>query len=371
MFGDPDEVLAGHAGWEVEINSWLGGTVIGANIPIMAGRITADVSQNVPERLWFRVPPRSPVNGRSFSWYPGEDVEHPLAAYGQTVTAQIKVTAALNGAVWVVKLGRFSIQSWAEQDDGSIQVETTGMLQRIATNRLTSPIAPWTTGTLLSEFRRLLPPEFTVTVDPALVDRPCPQSMSWADSRIDALYEIAEAWPARLRTSTDGWRLLLLPPLPEVPDPIITLTDGERGVVIQAPDGDSRDEKFNRIVGRSTQTDDFGSPAIQAIAEQDSGPMSVYGNYGVVTKFWSSPLVDTQATAQKSVDTLLAKNLAPTREQKLRMALDPRIGLDTSIKTVMYKDQPTERNRYGWVTSYDIPLTVEDGDQSLTLGLSA
>jgi hypothetical protein len=284
---------------------------------------------------------------------------------------QIVVTSSLNGARWFVKIGLFRIQSWSEATDGSIQVEAVGMLARVASDRLVWPVAPLPSGSLMSEFRRLLPGEFSVGVDSALTDRPCPQSMSWADDRLAALYDIADAWPARLRTSVDGWRLLLLPPLPVVPDPALTLTDGERGTVVTAPVGDTRDKAFNRVVARSTTTDDANSPSFQAVAEATSGPLSTSGTYGVETMFWSSPLVVSQAQAQASANTLLANNLRPSRTLQVTIAADPRIGLDTALEVVTRKGEPDEQLLSGWVLAYDLPLTVGDGPERITLGVSS
>jgi hypothetical protein len=366
MFGDPDEVLSGSAGWAPQVAAWLGGAVVADDVPVMSGHVTADASQAVPERLSLTVARTSTVNGRAFDWCPYDNVEHPLARFGQTLSVQIVVTSALNGAVWVVKIGQYRIQSWDEQPDGSIQVEAVGMLQRVASDRLTSPVAPSPSGSLGSEFRRLLPPGFSVSIDPALTDRACPQSFSWTDDRLAALYDIADAWPARLRTSVDGWRLMLLPPLPAVSVPVLTLTDVLRGVVTLAPAADTRDRAYNRVVARSTTTDATNSPTFQAVADQLTGPMSVTGNYGVETMFWSSPLVTTYDQALASARTLLADNLRPSRKLQVSMAPDPRIGLDSALE-VLWRD----RISTGWVLAYDLPLTVGDGPERITLGVSA
>jgi hypothetical protein len=66
MFGDADEILAGSAGWMPQVASWLGGRVVALDVPVMSGRVTADVSQAVPERLTLTVPRYSTVDGRLF-----------------------------------------------------------------------------------------------------------------------------------------------------------------------------------------------------------------------------------------------------------------------------------------------------------------
>lgn len=357
--GPSSDLISGAAEWGVRVSSWLGSTVVAESVPILSGRFTADASQKVPERVTFTVPR---WDGRD--WNPGIDPTHPLARFGQYVQVTIVMRSLVDGLEYETALGRFYIQDWKYDSlDGVIRVEALGVLQRAAEDRLTSPLAPLPSGTLASEFRRLLPLGLSASISPELTNRACPRSMEWADERIDALYEIADAWPARVRA--DQWgQLALLPPLPEVPTPVITLKDGEGGTVVGASRSDTRDQAYNRIVVRASSTDSPDKRPIQAVVDQTSGPMRVGGPYGPVTKYWSSPLITTVAQARKSGETLLANSLRPSRTVPVTIAPDPRLELDDAVEVI--SDGARD---WGYITAFDIPLTVNDGAMRVDIGV--
>lgn len=364
--GPTDEAVAGSIGWTPVVSAWKGGQVIAVDVPVAGGHVTADVSQNVPEKLTLVVPRFSTVNGRRFDWRPAS-FDAPLARYGQTLSVQIRTKSSVTGTVWTTRVGMYRIQSWAVQSDYSIQVEAVGMLQAVAGNRLSSPLSPLAGGTLVSEFRRLLPSGFSVSVDPALTDRACPSSMSWEDDRLAALYDIADAWPARLRTTEDGFRLALLPPLPSTitARPSIRLADGARGTVVAAPTMDTRDKAYNRVTASCSATDSTASTPLRVTVDQPSGPLSTSGDYGVEEMKWSSPLATTVDSLTASALTLLANNLRPARTLKVTCATDPRLDVDDAVEVVY-----DGRTAWGWVIGYDLPLLADGGPMQLNVGVS-
>lgn len=359
--GPEDDVLVDAAGWSCLISSWRDGEVLAETVPVTGGKLSANVTLQVPGSLTFDVPR---FEGRD--WYPGDDPNHPLARFGQEVTVDIVVSSAKRtgeDADYQIRVGVFIIQSWALDDRaGTVQVNAVGRLQGVAEARLTSPLAPRPNGTLASEFERLLPDGFSVDIHPDLVDRRCPQSMEWAEDRLGALYEIADAWPARLRT--DEWgQLVLLPPLPETAAPIVSLADGEGGTVVQVNRTDTRDQAYNVVVARSSATDEPDKAPIQAIATQLSGPMRADGPYGQVVKFWSSPLVSTVRQAQNAANTMLKSSLRPSTALPVSIVPDPRLDLDDPVEVL----RDGERH-WGYITGYELPLTANDGDMRIDVG---
>jgi len=358
--GPSSSTLAGAVQWVPTMSAWLDGTLLAETVPVHRGRLVADASSQVPERLTFSVPRWA--DGRS--WLPGDDPLHPLARFGQYVIPTIVITSPVTGIQYETVLGRFKIQSWKNDAlGGLIQVEAVGVLQVAADDRLPSPLAP--TGTLASEFRRLLPPGLSAAISPALVDRQCPRSMEWSDDRIGALYEIADAWPARIRT--DQWgQIAVLPALAGVPTPAVSLTDGEGGTVIGTARADTRDQVYNRIVVRASGTDTADKPPIQAVVDQQTGPMRTSGPYLVVTKYWSSPLITTEAQARASGVTMLANSLRPSRTVPVTLAPDPRLDLDDAVEII--SDGARD---WGYITAYELPLTIDDGEMRVDVGVTA
>jgi hypothetical protein len=362
--GAPSEVLSGAAGWWPRIQAWRGGTLLADEVPVLSGRVTASVQQQVPERLTITVPR---FDGRG--WLP-RAADDPLARFGQELSVSIVVWSAVTGAQYETRIGRYLITDWDFDDSaGTIRVTAEGLLRRVADARLTSPISPRVGGTFMSEARRLLPAGMSAGF-PGLSDRSCPTSMEWSEDRLAALYEIADAWPARLRT--DQWgQQQFLPPLPEIPTPVITLTDGlpygglpgnQRGTVIGADRSDTREGSYNVVVARSSATD----VDIQAVAQQTTGPLAADGPTGPVVKFWSSPLLRTKAQAQASADTMLANSLYPRRTVPVELVPDPRIDLDDPVDLI--RDGMRD---WGYVVAYDLPLTVDDGAMRLDVGIAA
>ncbi len=357
--GAPAEVLEAAAGWRPSVSSWLDGNLLADNIPVIGGTVSADRSQQVPERLTLTVARESTVDGRLFDWLPGSDPEHPLARYGQRLTVTITVTSAVTGGDYQTQVGVYAIQDWSENEDGSVSVTGAGVLQMAADDRLISPVSP--TGTLGQEFRRMLPPQVQGVVSPLLTDRVCPDTFNWAESRIDAVYEIADAWPARIRTDVDGV-VQMLPPLPETPTPIVVLTDGEGGTLVEAPRSDSRATAANQVTAEGSD----GDAPIAVTVGKLSGPMRVDGPYGVVSHRFSSSALKTEAEVRAAAEAKLNDLLRGSRTLQVTCAPDPRIDIDDPVEI----RRDGGRVAWGWVNTYSLPLTVNDGPMTFEVGVA-
>ena len=249
-------------GWAPTGASWLDGRLLAASIPIMSGCLTAVTSSKIPETVTFTVP--ETVDG--YSWVPGDDPRHPLARFGQQIELGIDVISAIAGEVNHWRLGRYRVHDWAWDDLArTVSVTCLGVLSRAQEARFLIPEVPRPGGTLGSEFRRLMVAGVPVQIDGGLTDRACPQSFEWQQERLDSLYDIADAWPARVRT--DQWGTVnLLAPLPAIPDPVVFLTDGEGGTLVSAPRVDTREGLYNVVVGTSSATDTTAMAPVSAVA---------------------------------------------------------------------------------------------------------
>jgi len=361
--GPTDEVLAGTPLWSCRVSSWLGGQLLAATIPVSGGRYSAKADQDVPEKLSMTVPRFAPAvdGGDVFDWRP-TSTGHPLARFGQQLDITIIVESSTTGDVWETRVGRVIITDWTDDDLGTITVTGEGMLGAIRDAKLLAPTTP--SGTLTTEAQRLLPAGMGVSFDAALVDRACPTSMSWSEDRLGAFHDIANAWPALLRT--DEWgQVVFRAPLPTVPVPVLKLTDGENGTVVAAPRSDTRKDAYNTVIATSSAS---GSNAdIRGIAQITSGPMSVNGPYFPVVMKYSSPLIDSQATANAAARTMLDNSTRPAQSVPVSLAPDPRVDLDDAVEIDRGTDQPL----WGWVTGYDLPLTAMDGAMRIDVGVPA
>lgn len=364
--GPVDSTLAGAVSWSPLASSSLGDAILADSIPILGGKLVVDTTLQVPERLTFTVPEWAD----DFSWVPDSSA-HPLAKYGQVIDLQLNVGEPATQVDWQIRIGRYQIQNWQHDDDaGTVEVECLGLLQVCLDDSFTTPPSPRTADTFVSAFTRLVSDGIGVNFDAALTDRALPQSFQWDQDRLGALYDIADAWPARIRVDQFGV-IQVLAPLPAVAVAVLTLTDGHGGTVIGAPRGDSRDGVSNTIVARSSATDDPARAPVQGIATVSSGPLDP-DTYGSVVEFYSSPLITTKAQCVAAAASLLATRIRPAVARVVSLAPDPRIEQDDAVALVQgrrgFLDGFTD---YGWVTGYTLPLTVADGAMQLTVGVSA
>lgn len=373
--GAPAQVYASVAGWRPHIASYRGDTLLAESVPVIGGNATGAVGQQVPEQVTFTVPRFTPaLHGRRgrMDWMPRTPYD-PLAKHGVVLHVSIEVESSITGASesgrWDTRVGTYRVHDW-DSDGDTVTVTAQGMLLAALEDRFVVPHS--TTGGMLSaELRRILPPGMGVTIDPALADRRCPD-MSFGDDRIDALYEIADAWPARLRTDPYG-NLALLPPLPTTPTPVLSLTDGHETVfvgkrhevVIGTSYSDTRAGVYNRVVTRGQEADTVDVPSVWAVAEVTEGPMSVHGPYGAVTLYHASPLYTSYGLAAKGAQTRLETVTRAARSLPVQAAPDNRIELDDPVEVISGGVRS-----WGYVTGYDLPLTVGDGPMRLDVGVA-
>ena len=359
----PAEALSSAFSWEARVDSWLGQTWLG-RVPVKAGSVTWTTSQQVQGTLSLTVPRIGAVSQDEGArdWTPLAP-DSPLATMGQVLHVQVTVASLVSTDRWDIPLGRFLITQW---EVGATDIRITGksLFQHLEDDRLTSPTVPYSGGTLASELRRLVGGHMGVIVSDALTNRPCP-SMSWGESRIDAIYEIADAWPARLREGPDGV-LYVLPPVPAITEqPETTLTDGDAGTVIGVTRQGSRAGIFNRIVARGQEQDDAGQPRFQAIIDQTTGPLRTSGPYGIVTRFFSSPLITSKQAALNSATTMLATSVRQKTTVPVTHTPNPTLTLDTPVELITANiDGAATITQWGIVTSTEIPLVYSGTSRS-------
>lgn len=358
----PGTVLAGSVGWSPTLSSWSSsGDLLAEDIPVLNGRLYVDAALQVPERLTFTVPEFAAAR----SWVP-DAIDHPLAHYGQIVDLDINVTSSVTREQWQTRIGRYQIQDWVHDDaNGLVRIEALSLLQIALDDGFPQAPVPRVAGTLTSELRRLLPDGLGLTVSPSLANRPVPQTFQWSKNRLQCLYDIAAAWPARLRVDQYG-TLQALPPLPAVASsPVITFTDGRRGTLVSAPQEGSRDNVYNAVYGTATATDDPARAPIVAVAQRTYGPTAV-GTYRRVSTEYSTALATTQAQLQAATEARLNTLLRPAVVQRVVCAPDPRVEVDDVLQIV--RDGVP---RVGYVVGYDLPLTVEDGAMTVMVGVNS
>lgn len=187
----PAEVLRDAYTYTCRVDSWLGPRWLG-RVPVAGGSVSWTTAQQVQGSLTLTVPRIGAADEAEDErdWTPTAP-SSPLACYGQVLHVTITVTSLVTGAAWPLPAGRFLITS-TDVDGGRVSVTGKSLMHRLEEDRFVSPMTPRAGGTLASEARRIIAGHTGLVVDGGLRDRACPASMSWGESRVDALYEIAE-----------------------------------------------------------------------------------------------------------------------------------------------------------------------------------
>ena len=353
----PAEALSSALTYASRVDSWLGSRWLG-RVPVAGGTVSWTTGQQVPGALSLTVPRvGAAAEGEDLRDFTPVAPDSPLACMGQVLVVTVSVTSMVSGRCWTQPAGSFLVTG-VDIDSDRVTVSARSLLHRVEENRLTAPTVPLAGGTLASEARRLLAGHMGLVIYPDLTDRACPSSMSWGESRIDALYELADAWPARLREGRDGVLYLLAPVSGDITQaPTRVLADGVDGTVVGVTRSATRTQVYNRVVARGQDTNDAGQPTFQAVVDQVTGPLATTGPYGVVTKFFSSPLITSVQAAERTAASMLASSVRRSTTVPVVHVPDPTIELDEPVllrSCDVEGTQPVEL--WGRVSAVELPL---------------
>jgi hypothetical protein len=298
----------------IRAESWHAGELLADDIPVAGGGEDRDSSLTVPERITLTVPRRD----RGVDWGP-IDPAHPLAAYGQQL--RISYGVDVGGSTEWIGRGWFLVSA-SEVDGDTVNVQAEGLLTLIDEAKFVAPYQP--SGTLASTVRSLVEPALTVEFDAALVDRSVPVGMQWDEDRMGALAEVLDAWPAVPRVTEDGY--LLVEPLDESGEPVLSITDDAGGTVVRWLGSSSRDGAFTVVVARGETSD---GTQVQGVAyDRSSGPLSADGAFSPlpVPYFFSSPLLTSVTQCRAAAQATLAR-LRRSASRMLTVTMVPHPGL--------------------------------------------
>lgn len=153
-----------------------------------------------------------------------------------------------------------------------------------------------------SEIRRLTGMPVEQTVPDVLV----PSVKVWEakqGGRLDAVLELGKILGGSAVVNSRGaW--VVVPD--EVGEPVATLRLGSQGTVTEVGSEIDTDTVYNEVVG---SFEDASGKPLYAVARVESGPLSVFGPYGVHTRYYESDLVRTQAQADVAVRSVLAESI--------------------------------------------------------------
>jgi hypothetical protein len=296
-------------------SSWLGDTLLAVDIPADSGNESADRASGVAERVEITVPARY----RGTIWAPDSDL-HPLAASGQRIRVELGIGLNSGMVEWFTR-GEFVIVD-VDPDDEQVRITCAGGLYLVEEAELVSPYQP--TGDLATAIRAIVEPAVSVVFDPALVNRSVPTGMNFDASRIEALNELCDAWPADYVMNSEGY--LYVYSTTAARTPVVTISDGAGGKIVEVSGRSTREGAYNAVVARGQTA---AGAQFQAVAYDTSGGPKAYGgpfNPLPVPYFFQSPLLTDVSQASASAQTILARLQRDTSRQfSAEVVIDPRL----------------------------------------------
>lgn len=333
------------------VESWLGSELLSDAVPVDSASEETDRGLTVPERVTLTVPRRY----RGESWSPVA-ADHPLAAKGQRLRVQLGIELSAGEIEWFQR-GWFLIQS-SETDGDDVSVEAVGLLALVEEAGLISPYQP--TGSLVTTIRGLVEPALTVVIDPALLDRSVPSGINYDEDRLGAVLELLDAWPADAYVHEDGY--LSVVPVAQSTTPVMYLTDGQGGTVIEASGSSSREGAASVVVARGTAAD---GGQVQGVAYDYSSPTRLNGPFNPlpVPFVFESPLLTTVGQCTAAAGTILARRLRE-KSQEFTVEMVPHPALQAGdVVDISAEDRP---NTLCSIETLGLPWTG-DGSQTLTV----
>jgi hypothetical protein len=334
------------------VDSWYGGDLLAADIPVTTGSEEVDRSLKVPERLTLTVPRVD----RGTSWSPVA-YDHPLAANGQRLRVQLGIGLGGADVEWFQRgwylIGESSV------DADTVTVTATGLLTLIDEARLVSPYQP--TLTMISTIRGLVEPALTVVVDDSVADRSVPAGINFDQDRLQAVLDLLDAWPATASVDPDGYLFVTSTTIDTTP--VLALTNGAGGTVITATGSSTREGGYNVVVSQGSAAD---GGAVQGVAYVSSGPHSYTGEFSPlpVPYFFDSPLLTTNAQCTASSQTILAR-LQRSNTVSFDIEMVPHPGMQTGDVVSITTDDHTDLACT--VEHLALPLTADGGAQKCTV----
>jgi hypothetical protein len=303
---------------------WYDGNLLASNLPVVEGQLSIDDDALTQARLSLTI--ADPYN--QYTPRLPSDV-NAINVYGQEVFLKLGVLIPGRGPEYV-GAGWFRVQQlrvkrrWrrpsgrAAAGGATLTADALDRIQAITDYRFLAPEQPAPGATCFGEIRRLAQGVVPLAEWPPLDDPAVPSTLTYTESRRDALAALAAAADVRVFMNNAGNLdirplILLGGPAPLTPD--WTLSAGPDGGLFDLEETLSRDGVYNAIVARGEQTGDHAPVQGIAYETRPTSPTRWDGPYGRVPAFMASPLLDSQQAADKAATTRLGTLLAARDRQ--------------------------------------------------------
>jgi hypothetical protein len=351
---------------------WYAGSLVAANLPIVSGDLDLDGDAQIRATVSSLV--IADATGKLVPAGPGD--AGALAVYGSELHLRTGVRYS-SGAEELLSLGWYKILATGIDErytrdqvglwvSGGAQHTLTlaDRMTAIDDARFLAPGQP-VAATCLAEIKRLCRGLVPFARWPAITDPAVPRSITYQESRLDAVAALAAAANVRAYMDSNG-ALAIRKVTDPTTDPVALIVTTDREIVEQST-GYTRDQVYNAVVARGEQTTD--TAPVQAIA-YDTDPASPTrwdGPFGRRPVFYSSPLLTTVAQCQAAALSQL-QGLLRGRDRLVTIMAIPNPALEPGDVVTAR----TPRTRFtGVLTAVRMPLAAPGGAAEYTLRVAA
>ena len=336
----------------VRAESWLDGVLLADDIPISDGAEDWDVSLAVPATVQLTVPE---TDGRGNVWAP-VNTDDPLAAYGQLLRIDFGMDIGSGSTEWINRGWFLITNSGASQ--GTVTVQAADLLTLISEANFVGPFQP--SGTIASTLGDLIEPALTANIDGLLTDRAIPSGIQWDSGRLDAVFELLDAWPAAGYMDENGIFQVTVPPDDSGPTVLNVSDVGSSATVTWYETTASRDGAFNVVVAQGS---DSAGNQIQGTYYDEDGlsPYRIGGPYNPLPVPYStySPLLTTVAQCRKAAQTTMAR-LRRTAARTVSCRMVPHPGLRLGDICSLTSDRYKLNGARGVLDKFTLPYSPQE-----------
>jgi hypothetical protein len=278
-------------------------------VPIVEGSVTLDQQAAVRGRCDLLL-----VDDGTLDLVPAAPADL-LAPYGNEIRVERGVTFP-DGTTELVSLGVFRIEdAQVDETPGQLQIRIAGRdrAARFEDARFEAPYQVAASTNYATAIEAVLtdawpdvPTSFesTALTTPALVAQE-------GDDRWAFAQEMARSLGMSLYFDGDGTCVMSPDVLAE---PVVTIAEGDGGVLLQAGRQWSRQGTFNRVIATGENTGETAPARGVATDDNALSPTYYFGAFGKVPRFYVSPFITTDAQAEAAAQSILERELGTTEQ---------------------------------------------------------
>jgi hypothetical protein len=336
------------------VDVYLAGSLVYSKLPFISGEVEVAAGDGVRRKLSLTAPSHDP-DGRNL-W----DVLSPLGTELRPYRGILYPGVATPELVPQGVLG-VDAQSLTIGPGGTIAITAPDRWARVQRARFKVPVASVAGALVTAEIIRLVlgaVPGISVTNTATSTEKVGP--LVWERDRAQAITDLAISIGAEVFFDWTGSLVIRdAPKLSAAPIPW-RVDASPTGVLLSGERSRSKERTYNIVVVASSNVDGSTPFPPQIVADTDPASPTNVAAMGEVPYFYSSPLINSAAAAQKAGRTLLNRVKGVAAQLDVESAVNPALDAGDVFYAVL-PDKTIERHLSA---SFGVPLTL-DGTQQI------